>query len=735
MAATTYSNVINLQPGGPGISAISNRILMECRDLAARRLREALREIVQKVGEDLGQRADTATGTNDRRFLLGLKDALSEKGGRLEGQFAAHWAREFDTALKGISVTAPAEILLEEMQIVEYGEMDEELALKALAHRLHTTFEDELYALGRRFNYLLGKENPADGGNPAAPEVLTRALQGALRAMDFDTQNRLEICRGLEGYTADHIGPIYHAINAQLLKHNVLPNVRRDYGRRSGEVSSKQTTKDSASGDMFAMLQRLVTGTATASDAAPMVGVPGGSFNVNDAGTTDGLAGSGGRSIPASRLWASLETLQHAVPGMVIGQPTATDGVNVLHDFRASEVGQGLGQLDAITVDIVAMLFDMIFDDREIGDPIKALVGRLQIPVLKVAMLDRSFFSTKAHPTRRLLDLISQSALRWGRQVGHDDPIYRKVAEIIDHIHRNFQQDTALFGKLCDDLERFLAEQETAATGNVSRAALLVVQRELDELADMTVASELQTWLNLPLPQAISDLLNHEWRALLKRTHLDDGPDSEAWKSALKTASDLVESATPKRDTQNRQTLVRQLPIILKQLSAGFDRIGVNGERRHALLDRLFSLHANALRGSEVPPKVNDTAPESDTTPVIGETSVISQALGDGEVTVESISLKAPMTSLVTCQDVEQLQRGAWVEFVQPDATTIRYRLSWISPQRGIFLFTNPQSPHALAVSPEAMSLQLQLGKVRILPTVPIFDRALTRTIEILQAA
>lgn len=734
MAATTYSNVINLQPGGPGVSATSNRILMECRDLAARRLREAMREIVQKVSADLGQRADTTTGSNDRRSLLRIKDALSEKIGRLEGQLAAHWAREFDTALKGTSVAAPADIHLE-MQIVEFGEMDEELALKSLAHRLHATFEDELYALGRRFNYLLGKEDPADGRNPAAPEVFTRALQGALRDMDFDTPDRLEICRGLEGYAADHIGPIYHAVNAQLLKHNVLPNIRRDYGRSSGQVGRKEATKNSASGDMFAMLQRLVTGSVIASNAEPKGGVPGATVRGSGVEAADGIVGSGGGWVPPPHLWASLETLQHAAPSIGIGQPSVTEGANVLHHFRASEVGQALGQLDAITVDIVAMLFDMIFDDREIADPIKALVGRLQIPVLKVAMLDRSFFSTKAHPTRRLLDLISRAAIRWGREVGHDDLIYQKVAEIIDQIHKNFQQDTALFGTLCDDLERFLTEQETKATGNVNRAALLVIQRELDELADMTVESELQTWLALPLPQAITDLLNREWRALLKRTHLEDGPDSDAWKFALKTASDLVESATPKRDTQNRQALVRQLPIILKQLSAGFDRIGVNDERRHALLDGLFSLHASALRGADAPPSVDEADHKRDTTPVMDETGVISQALGDGEVTVESISLKSPMTSFATSQDVEQLRRGDWVEFVQPDATAIRYRLSWISPQRGIFLFTNPQSPHALAVSPEAMSLQLQHGEVRILPTEPMFDRALSRTIEILQAA
>lgn len=723
MVATTCSNVINLQPGGPRVPAAANRILLECRDLGARRLREALREMLQKIGDDLQQRADVAKETDERRFLQALKDSLSEKGGRLEAQLAAHWGSEFDAALKGSPNRAAGEILLEEMQIVDYGEMDEELALKSLVRRLDDKCEEELYSLGRRFSHLVGRESGAETANPAAPGVLSFALRGALRDAGFDTKGRLELCRCFEAYVVAHIGPIYHAINAHLLQHNVLPGLRRDYGRTSGYVPSKEAAKNSASGDMFAMLQNLVTGAIS----APIPGAASPAMQAVRAG-----AGAGEQPVPAAHVWASLETLQHMLPGAVTPQPTATEIANVLHHFRASEVGQGLGQIDAITVDIVAMLFDMIFDDREIADPIKALVGKLQIPVLKVAMLDRSFFSSKAHPTRRLLDLISRAALRWGQRVGHDDPVYRKIAEIIDNVHTNFKQDTALFDSVCNDLQKFLAEHEKAASGNVNRAALLVVQRELEELADMAVDCELAAWLSGSLPGAVADMLDHEWRALLRRIHLEDGPDSEAWKNALTTAGDLVGSALPKRDARERQALVRQLPVLVKQLSIGFDRVGVDTDRRHAVLDALFSLHAAALRGSEPPPS---RSPAAEPVPAISEPSFSSQALDDGEVTVESISVKLPVYSSVAGHDVEALQRGDWVEYLQPEGAALRYRLSWISPQRGIFLFTNPQSPHALAISPEAMSLQLQRGEVRILPTEPIFDRALTRTIDILQAA
>ena len=65
----------------------------------------------------------------------------------------------------------------------------------------------------------------------------------------------------------------------------------------------------------------------------------------------------------------------------------------------------------------------------------------------------------------------------------------------------------------------------------------------------------------------------------------------------------------------------------------------------------------------------------------------------------------------------------------------MRYRLSWISPQRGILLFTNSQSPRAISVAPDALTLQIERGEATIVPVEPMFDRAVNRALEKLKAA
>src|SRR5213075_738050 len=127
-------------------------------------------------------------------------------------------------------------------------------------------------------------------------------------------------------------------------------------------------------------------------------------------GQAGGIAGGAPVALPqAPQAFVAELTRMHRDGGPLI---TAADEilVNVVKGLKAGPHGGSLGSVDAMTIDIVAMLFDYIFDDRHIPASVKAVLGRLQIPVLKVALLDKAFFSSKAHPARRLLDRLSEAA-------------------------------------------------------------------------------------------------------------------------------------------------------------------------------------------------------------------------------------------------------------------------------------------------------------------------------------
>ena len=85
---------------------------------------------------------------------------------------------------------------------------------------------------------------------------------------------------------------------------------------------------------------------------------------------------------------------------------------NVLRDLQESPLGKKANQLESMTIEMVAMLFDFIFETKDLPDGIKALLARLQIPVLKAAMLDGAFFAKKAHPSRLLVNALAAGGPR-----------------------------------------------------------------------------------------------------------------------------------------------------------------------------------------------------------------------------------------------------------------------------------------------------------------------------------
>jgi hypothetical protein len=737
--AVPLDNVIRFPDGARGTVADfdRSRTLVEARDFMAHKLREAFRSVLPKIEEELLARGDIADGREQRQLFYGTRDAIRDNAGRLEGVLAAKWLGLFEqrgrSADKAKSTKAGDDA--DELQLVEFGAMDEELAIKAIASRLRDGCEEGLFAAGRRLAFLFGQ--PENDVPLAIEDLIAQALDSAFEDLGFATAARLVLLQCVERNAVDVFGPALRELNSFLVGRGVLPKLRRSYSRASADKKrSTEGDKAADAADVFALLQKLVAAQPAAGTAA---GVPGGGgggiggiggIGGAGGGGSGGGGGASGGGVPAGmvvameQVMASLDALQRVVPAQTAAAPMA----NVLRDFRTSDTGQNLGYLDAVTVDIVATLFDFIFDDASVADPIKALVARLQIPLLKVAMLDKSFFSSKAHPARRLLDGISRAAVRCGPQAGHDDPLYVRIAEIVERLQNEFSQDTGLFDTLCVELEAFLDGQEAAADARA--------EQERREMAALAVDQALAGWLAMSLPSAVSDLLGHEWRTLLIRHYM--AGDDAAWGAAMGTISDLVASVQPHMDAQGRKQLAARLPTLVRRIHDSLDSLKVPDDRRLALIDALFSLHAAVLRGAA--PVVTSSWPSAPATePAPAEIS--SEHIEDGDTQLERITLadgggSSPFEGSDDAQaQVAELQRGDWVEFASAETGRLRYRLSWISPQRGILLFTNPQSPRAISVSPDALVLQIERGEATIVPVEPMFDRAVNRALETLKAA
>lgn len=757
------------------VSPERGRVINDCRDFTLRRLRDSLRGMLGKIEEDLVARAEAELDRDQRNLYMFTCGKARQQWAGIEQTFIDHITKYFDARVRGEpndpEVSVPAS--LDELSLIDEDDLTQNLALNEITRKLKQHCEEDLFGVEQRLGSLLGKAEPTDRDNPLGTEGVAQALRAACEEVDTSVQMRLVLLQSLESQISRELSTLYQELNGRLVRYNVLPGLRRGFRRGAGGRAAppSSTTAGAAPGGA-AGLPSLDAGMTSSMPGFGVSSVQGfGVPSMHGFGDPSGGGTSGDVEGDVYAMLAQLVQGQMAAQGMPMPSaaasgPTGAGGgagtpfvfealsalqadadnsasasfgipVNLLRDFRTSDLGQHLGQFDAITVDIVAMLFDLIFDDAEIADPIKALVGRLQIPLVKVAMLDRSFFSSKAHPARRLLDVISQSMMRWGRDVGHADPLYIKLAEIVDRILRDFERDLSLFEACRTDLEDFVASLEADETQRAEAAAVIAGNREQERMRrdDMrrTADLDVEERLRAPLPGVVQRLLDGVWRRLL-RLLAERGDDAAVeYKQALATADELIWSVQPKADGDDRRSLVVALPGLLRRLNQGFDAVDTHPADKLMLLNGLFDLHAQWIKPGAGPsvPAVEQWVPGADSAnDDVPPPQVVSEHLEQDGFELEDISLSLPAYLDIPGQDrVSELKRGDWVEFRQADGEFARMRLNWVSPQRGIYLFTNPGSPRATSIAPDALALQLARGDARIVDTAPMFDRAVSQAL------
>lgn len=324
--------------------------------------------------------------------------------------------------------------------------------------------------------------------------------------------------------------------------------------------------------------------------------------------------------------------------------------------------------LDKVAVDIVDMLFGFVLEEPIVPRGIKETLMRAQLPILQLAMRDTRFFADWQHPTRLLLNelpaLVRTSIERGGEAGEFEQRFAKALATVLDDLAPN----AAAFATLLESMRAYAHDTpriDDSSDGQAWERAQAVAREFLER----------------PLPQLARDFVADLWLDVLQRTALTYADDSPQWQDAIAVIDELAWSLTPKEAQDERLRLIGQIPVLLSRLNRGLDLIELPREERRPFFDALIEIHAGVLR-SELTP----TAPPQ------------------------------PVES--SRDQVMRLRRGDWVQFAQADGQVSRERLTWISPQRGILVFSNHCAQGAIQISPDELVARVDDGSAML-----IFDQ------------
>lgn len=775
------------------------RILGDCRDLAVHRLLLSFTSMLDRVGDLLMARAERSDVREDQSVLFDAREVLSRERSNLMADFERHLRQLVDERISGAGQSKAdfSAVDAKKLTLVDTDAMDESVLSGNIVRVVENACHEELRELNRGVGYLMGEPNLETAANPLAPTTIVAAFTQALHDLKGERRVKLAILKELNQTSFGDIAAIYADVNRHLEGMNVVPQSLSAAVHRGppGQAGRGADGKSASAGpppapagevDLMAMLQRLVSARMGQSPGAPMpAGLPPGGIQVPDAGpaahggqdmqgqahalslgalanalsmmtSASGALQQGQQGQPAvgpfggprilvtPELGDALTRMQHGESSMNYGGVSfqlaglQQDMHNVLRDLQESPLGSKANQLEAMTIELVAMLFDFIFETKDLPDSIKALIGRLQMPVLRAAMLDGAFFSKKSHPSRLLVNALAHAGIGWSPTMGHEDPLYRKIESIVHRVLEEFSEDIGLFDELRTDLEKFLEEEDKSAEAHIQSSAEEIDQRDRLEIAQSVAHAEVELRLRQhPTPTFLATFLHEQWIEALTQRYLRDGENSEGWTSALETLDDLIWSVQPKRETEERKKLVAMLRNLLKRLQGGLANVAWEPGGREQFMTNLVEAHAAAVK----PSLASAPMPTTVVAEAAAAAAAEATAKGDVETAAKARKLAEAMAPAPAPPPPEPppevpqdrfaeiaatLDRGMWVEFEGEDGQLAFAKLAWVSPLRGTYLFTNRQGQKAVSLSADELAERFRNDRARLVEAEPLVDRAFT---------
>ena len=489
------------------------------------------------------------------QFLAGLETALAQ-------------IRDPPAASAAATTGPQLPVDYSSMRLVEEHEIDEDSALRMISVRHESRVSLGLLLLGQRFGVLAAAPAFDADKLPVGPHGLCRILAAAARSLHINLDARLLLYRLFDRRLSTGYVPLLEAMNLLLVREDVLPGLSyvplrtRRVTRRpaeesapAGDAPSPDRHADGRSGRSPAAEApvRGFTGWPGLADRDQSGGEDQEMFQllqellIERRGLVDKLRSRSGPPQPDSLATSDVV----AALGVLQTQPVVSRAPRNMPDIRQTLLAQsrqqrgeaaGLSREDSDTFELLGLLYAGIGRELRDDTPSIALLERLQLPLLRVALQDRGFFSRSQHPARQLLNAVAESGARWSGDEPADPQLQQQLSSVVEHLVEQYDGDASVFEAANQLLQQHLTKMarkaEVVERRHVDAARgkdkLELAKRRAREVVEAAIADQ-------RLPRFLQTLLLQAWADALTLVLLRHGEDSELWRQHARATRQIVE--------------------------------------------------------------------------------------------------------------------------------------------------------------------------------------------------
>lgn len=732
---TTFESGFSLQSRRPERPAsllinIQSRVLANLSDL--------LKALFQFTDDAFFELAENAHSNNEQNLFFEAMRELRLHAHDVDARFRELMAAEFDRLQNGLPPPPLAPQADDShLSLMENERLELEVAGNNMRTRLRARHAELLLHLSQRLNEYLEIDWLSEANNPLGPERLVPHFITATENLKVPLKIRLMVFKYFERQVIEYLHTTLEEANRILIEAGILPHVRLP---RTGNRPAARPGQDAAASAGANPLHALPR-----PEAARYI------LNLPDLHAVMAEAYSNslnhrlfsvkpdqdGRELDEASLFSVLNRLQDAQAPTVHDEDPYSQvdhlDVRLLLEHQIAHIARETGarklrQADDDIINLVSMVFEFILDDRNLAPDISLLLGRLQIPVIKVALRDKAFFSNPEHPARRLLKLLSQASLGWEKDsLQQRDLLLEELRNVVYRILNEYSgHDLSLFSELEQRFAAFVADENQRAEKVEARvlqsvegqAKMEQARRVINQLINDRMQGKI-------LPSVVIDMIDGPWRILMLQTLLRAGRDSDPWRECLQTVDDLIWSIQPHHAATDRERWIKLIPLLLKRICSGLEAIRHPGLEVEKFLSALWEIHGQILQN---PP--DKPLPDSR---VVDHT--LNEPLSPQQSAIERQRLRlmerkqqfdpdAPANAELK-QHMQAMAIGQWIEITSEEGKTRRCKLAYRSEESGIFLFVNRRGHKALETDLSSMIRMLHMDELRLLQGGSFLDRAL----------
>ena len=705
------------------------------RDTVVAGLGDLLQGAFDAVDDSLFELANNARSNNEQnRYFEAMREIRIKRKG-VEKQFQHSVGALFDhPPLADADQQSQDQLQHQEaasadsLSLVQDDDLEEQVALSAMISKARAYFQGPLLQLQTRFTEIYPDASEQRPVNPMLPDYVCRAFAEAAGAFEIQIRERLIVLKQFDRYVIANLGMLMDEANRILVQAGVVPNFRYQGRNRQDTQEKRPQTEQSPHSGQAAEAREHYQGRendALFQQIRQLLAEQRGhrSYSASYYGAPQGHGGTeihivGGAELLQMLSDASANTARQdtARDNLSAGEPVTVDLRDLIeHVLETHQPEDGkqpaLQEMDEDLINLVSMLFEFILDDYNLSAPIQVLISRLQIPILKVVIKDKSFFSRANHPARRLLNSLARAGIGWSNADEKSrDKLYEQIHNIVARILDEFDGDIRLFEILGDEFDQFLTRENRKASLVEQRTRESERGRIKSQKAQDTVDRLLKEKLaRRPVPPAIHDILVNGWSRVMFLAYLRDDVEHR-WEQSVRVVDDLIWCLYPHLDDDERDQWVRVVPRLLKALRSGLEEVSYNSSRldemmaqlKHELTEAFRNL---ALAEAREPEDVEPAQP------------LLEEPLEQDEPLESGVAEYLPA--------IDAIAIGQWVEFRLVNGSSFRCKLSAIIDEADCFVFVNRMGLKVIEKTRVDLAHEMRRGRLTILEQGALIDRAL----------